>query len=534
MSNLEFGKDFDFNQIGKRNTSKHLLKSYGVDIEAARVLDELQKSEGARGGKVIGHTKSGKSIYLAKHKEEHKKVHKNFDIQEHRQAASLLENKVKELEGKADPSAHRDAAIYKEHAGWHSEHMRTLKKGDPNPDPKEFKQGKVVGEHETGTSDPIDEIEEEDDAEERMDDRNISQNKKRVEKADQDDGDSIYMSKAENEEQKAKMKKVMDEFKSGKLKSGSGAKVTERAQAIAIAMSEAGLNKSHKESDETRDFQDLENKKILTDFDADNKEEDREEGESAVHKAFDVLGVDLIEKGKRAQFGEIRTWNGKKMKKTAEGWVPVKGEGHENHEEHEQHQGHENSEKSISKSIKALSKKSDSFRDWSKDKSWDEIYKTCPKGEWLLELFAKANPKDLQTLTLAKGHCANTVRHLMTDKRSLKAIDTAIAFGEGKATLEELDSAYSAAAAAATYAARTAYDPAANAAANAAAYAARTAYDPVADSAHVVAYSAIRAADAVYADAGAADSARIENQQETADIVRKYIPINKFTNAKRV
>ena len=47
---------------------------------------------------------------------------------------------------------------------------------------------------------------------------------------------------------KAKKKKknkvavVMGEFKRGKLRSGSGAKVKKRSQAIAIAMKEAGLS----------------------------------------------------------------------------------------------------------------------------------------------------------------------------------------------------------------------------------------------------------------------------------------------------
>jgi hypothetical protein len=34
--------------------------------------------------------------------------------------------------------------------------------------------------------------------------------------------------------------------------------------------------------------------------------------------------VDLFEKGKRAEEGEIREWNGRKMKKTSAGWVAVK------------------------------------------------------------------------------------------------------------------------------------------------------------------------------------------------------------------
>lgn len=41
----------------------------------------------------------------------------------------------------------------------------------------------------------------------------------------------------------AKVAKVMREYKAGKLKSSSGDKVTNQKQAIAIAMSEAGIEK---------------------------------------------------------------------------------------------------------------------------------------------------------------------------------------------------------------------------------------------------------------------------------------------------
>ena len=135
--------------------------------------------------------------------------------------------------------------------------------------------------------------------------------------------------------------------------------------------------------------------------------------------------------------------------------------------------------------------------EWAGDKSWEEIYNTCHRGDWLLWLFKRTNPDDLQLLTLAKGHCANTVRHLMKDERSLKAVDAAIAFGEGKISREKLNtSAYAAAA----YAA----------AASAAAYAA---------------YAASAYADAAYAAAASAYAAEKENQQLTADICRKYLPI---------
>jgi hypothetical protein len=45
---------------------------------------------------------------------------------------------------------------------------------------------------------------------------------------------------------KAKVGKVMGEYKRGTLKSGSGAPVKSRKQAVAIAMSEAGMAKKKK------------------------------------------------------------------------------------------------------------------------------------------------------------------------------------------------------------------------------------------------------------------------------------------------
>jgi hypothetical protein len=38
-------------------------------------------------------------------------------------------------------------------------------------------------------------------------------------------------------------------------------------------------------------------------------------------------GMNVLEKGKRGQIGEIREWSGKKYQKTATGWAPVKGGG---------------------------------------------------------------------------------------------------------------------------------------------------------------------------------------------------------------
>ena len=45
---------------------------------------------------------------------------------------------------------------------------------------------------------------------------------------------------------KKKVEKVMGEYKRGTLKSSSGAKVKSRKQAVAIAMSEAGMSRKGK------------------------------------------------------------------------------------------------------------------------------------------------------------------------------------------------------------------------------------------------------------------------------------------------
>jgi len=52
--------------------------------------------------------------------------------------------------------------------------------------------------------------------------------------------------KAARKRKQPKVRKVLGEFTSGKLKSSSGRKVTSKKQAIAIALSEAGLAKKRK------------------------------------------------------------------------------------------------------------------------------------------------------------------------------------------------------------------------------------------------------------------------------------------------
>jgi hypothetical protein len=153
-------------------------------------------------------------------------------------------------------------------------------------------------------------------------------------------------------------------------------------------------------------------------------------------------------------------------------------------------------------------------RQWAEGKSWQEVYDTCDRVDWLLWLFVRSNPDDKRLRVLATARCANAVRSLMTDERSINAVDVALRYGIGDATDGELQvttrtalAAYAAEADAAAAAAYAAY------AAAYAAYAANAAY---------AALAAAAAAAAAYA-ARAADAGLTIN---FADIVRETLPIN--------
>ena len=127
--------------------------------------------------------------------------------------------------------------------------------------------------------------------------------------------------------------------------------------------------------------------------------------------------------------------------------------------------------------------------------AWEQ----CPRGDWMLWI-AKKLDVDLLKLTTAKALCANTVRHLMKDARSTKAIDVALLFGIGQASKDQLNAAaYDA------YAADVAY----------ADYAADVAYAAAAVDAAVMDTAAVYAADA-------ADTKK-QNQLQTANICRDVL-----------
>lgn len=165
--------------------------------------------------------------------------------------------------------------------------------------------------------------------------------------------------------------------------------------------------------------------------------------------------------------------------------------------------------------------------EWIGERTIEEAWNECPRGDWMLWFYAKQYPENIKQLTLAKGHCVNTVSHLMKDKRSINAVYAAIAFGEGKITRKELDDAY-ASATSAYDADAVAYSAAysAYAAASAAAYAyADAAYAAAAYSADAVAYATSAYAYDAAAYAAYSAYAKKQNQQQTAGICRKFLEL---------
>ena len=92
------------------------------------------------------------------------------------------------------------------------------------------------------------------------------------------------------------------------------------------------------------------------------------------------------------------------------------------------------------------------------DHAWDVL-----KPEWLIWVATRRGVLDDRTLRLFAVWCARQVQHLMTDPRSVAALDAAERFANGEAAEDELAAA-DAAAAAAWAAARAAAGAASNAA----------------------------------------------------------------------
>jgi hypothetical protein len=175
--------------------------------------------------------------------------------------------------------------------------------------------------------------------------------------------------------------------------------------------------------------------------------------------------------------------------------------------------------------------------EWAKSQQSEKLaWENCPRGDWLLWIAGKV-AIDRKLLVEAACDCAHLALRFIKkgELRPRQAIATARAWCRGKATIEQVRSAYAAAAA---YAAAHAYDTAAHAAADAAfaadaydadaaafaaaaaAYAAAHAYDTAADAAFAA--DAFAAAAAAYAAAAAFTAAADAADAATYDAAAAY------------
>ena len=152
------------------------------------------------------------------------------------------------------------------------------------------------------------------------------------------------------------------------------------------------------------------------------------------------------------------------------------------------------------KELKACS----AARTWAKGKDLNEVWETCPRGDWMLWLAermmnVKGWPTPMQVV-LATCACAETALEHTTDPRPARCIEVVRLWSCGNATLEEVNKAC-----------RDYRAASADSAAYAAAYAAIAAY--------AASYDAIAASASAYA----AYDARAKSDKLTADIVRAML-----------
>jgi len=94
--------------------------------------------------------------------------------------------------------------------------------------------------------------------------------------------------------------------------------------------------------------------------------------------------------------------------------------------------------------------------------SMQEAWDKCDRPDWLIWIATRPNVLDDKTLRLFAVWCCRQIQHLMTDPRSIAAVDAAEQFANGLISKEQLKAAaYASAASAANAAASAAYDAAA-------------------------------------------------------------------------
>jgi len=153
---------------------------------------------------------------------------------------------------------------------------------------------------------------------------------------------------------------------------------------------------------------------------------------------------------------------------------------------------------------------------WMGDKTFDEAWETCERGDWMLWVYARLYPDRNREIVGCAAECAATAQHLMTDQRSVDVLKACKKYANGEISKEELLS----------YAIASYEAAEANADINAHAAAAAYQAAHAAVNVHSATYAASAAAACADSAAAYADfaAARKKNLKLTADICRRLLP----------
>jgi hypothetical protein len=156
----------------------------------------------------------------------------------------------------------------------------------------------------------------------------------------------------------------------------------------------------------------------------------------------------------------------------------------------------------------------------SPEKAW----RGCKRGDWMLWIAFNLKVDD-RTLRRAAALCADTVRHLMEDERSIAAVDATLRYANGEITRDALKVYATAAREARNAVGRPSYTMSytMSNAHNTAAYAASVAYSVAAVDASAFSFTAYAACYAAYYAADFADGVVSASRRRTADICREVL-----------
>lgn len=72
------------------------------------------------------------------------------------------------------------------------------------------------------------------------------------------------------------------------------------------------------------------------------------------------------------------------------------------------------------------------FIKWAKEKSFDEVYDTCPRGDWMMVMYINTDSPSYRKIMRVAGDCIYNVRHLTSaDYNTMRNIDIIRQVGVG-------------------------------------------------------------------------------------------------------